>query len=129
MKKIMMMLMMIGIAGVTDAQTYKSKAKNSTIKAKHETTTNIKTTMPAQKSAQKTGMSSQTMSGSVPAGALPASGVIVYDSTVYDNSRYNPYQKFSPAEIAPDDPAPGLENAGRPRNRLPNTDVIMEPRK
>jgi len=59
-------------------------------------------------------------------GTVPAAGkLIVTDSTT---PRLNMYDGNSPAELAPDQPAPGFEDVNKPKNRLPNTDKKYEPR-
>ncbi len=71
---------------------------------------------------------SDTLSRTIGSGALNNGNVIIYDSTTSDD-RWNPYRKFTPAESAPEDPAPGLMDAQEPKNRVPNADRMHRPRK
>jgi len=130
MKKLTIILAMAIFGFSANAQTSKSKAKNGTTKVKHKTSAStLHKASPSVNTVGSGRVTSETMSGTVPGAALPSTSVRIYDSTYYDGSRYNPYRKFTPGETAPEDPAPGLENAGAPRKRLPNTDELTEPRK
>ena len=115
------MLVLAGLAGTAEAQTYKIKKKDHNYKHKTEA---------AEPTGATQRIERKTLSGTVPSGALPAGSefILITDSTTSSEYHYFPYRPKTPAEMPPDDPAPGLENADRPRNRLPNTDVIYQPR-
>lgn len=115
--------MMIVVAGNVDAQTHKTKKKMSG--TKYKTTTHKTTIKRTIKPTANTG----TLKATVPSGALPmpTRERVIIDETTSDDHIYNPYRKFTPAESAPEDPAPGFENVNMERNRLPNTDKLSEP--
>lgn len=123
MKKLIGIMMILGLAIGADAQTSKSKVKTKHTKVKHKSPS----VAEQQLAPSVSGQGSRSMT--IGSGALPSGTIVVYDSTTSSDFHYNPYRKFTPGESVPDEPAPGLENAGRERNRLPNTDKLREPRK
>src|SRR5690349_496325 len=107
MKKLIVALMMIVVAGNVDAQTHKTKKK--VYKAKYKTTAHRATIKRTGSSVMNTG----TIQATVPSGALAIPAVqepLIINEMTYDDAMYFPYRKFTPAESAPDDPAPGFEN-------------------
>lgn len=123
MKRIIGMMVVLGLAFNADAQSSKSNKKNSIHKTKRQT----ESVAEQQLSDAKT--KEATMGRTIGSGALPAEAIIVYDSTTSSEYHYNPYRKFTPGESVPEDPAPGFENVDKERKRLPRTDELYEPRK
>jgi len=69
-----------------------------------------------------------TLKAAMPAGAKVAHPnqkvLIQVDSAITKD----PFDQVGPGEMTPEDPAPGLHNANRPRKRYPSTDKKYEPR-
>lgn len=123
MKGIIGMMVVLGLAFNAEAQSSKSKKKNSTHKTKAQTQSVAEQQLSDNKANEA------TIGRTIGSGALPTEPIIVYDSTTSSEYHYNPYRKFTPAEAVPEDPAPGFENVDKERNRLPRTDELREPRK